>query len=79
MKKNNIAKLLPIINCVLKNAKSISINNTLFRLKCGFYSSIFFEKNTDPYFYLKIINTISINLQNMLIFCNKNFYYALKL
>ena len=61
------------------NAKNFSTGHTLFELNCGYYSCIFFEKDTDPCFKSKSADELSAALQDLMTVCRENLYYAQKL
>lgn len=50
-----------------------------FEFNNSYYLYMFFEKNIDPHFYLKIANKLETKLQELLIICCKNLYHVEKL
>lgn len=74
--QNDEARLLTIAKFVYNYAKNVNINFTPFQLNCSYHSRMFFEKNIDFCPRLKPVNKLALKLQQLLIVCQKNLYYA---
>ena len=58
------------------NNKNANTGHTPFQLNSGYYSYIFFKKDTNCCSQLKTINKLSIKLQKLIIVYRKNLYHA---
>lgn len=47
---------------IYNNIHNTSTNHMLFELNCNYYPRMFFKKNTDSYFHLKIAKKLIIKL-----------------
>ena len=46
-----------------------------FELNCGYYFCVFFKENINPYSWLKIVNKLLAELQELMTVYRKNFYH----
>ena len=56
------------------NAKNANTGNIPFKLNFGYHLSIFFEENTNPRSWSKIVNKLSTELKKLIIICWENLY-----
>ena len=61
------------------NTRNASTGHIAFELNCGYHPHVFFKKNTNPHSQSKIANKLSIELQELMIICQKNLHHAQKL
>ena len=61
------------------NAKNTSFSYILFKFNCGYYFQMLYKKNIDFYFKSKSIKKLLVELRELIIVCQKNLYYTLKL
>ena len=78
-KQNNWAKLLLMTEFAYNNAKNANIGHTSFKLNCGHYSYVSFDKNINPCPQSKTANKLSTKLLELITIYQENLYHAQKL
>ena len=79
LKQNDWARLLPMAEFAYNNAKNASTGHTPFKLNCGYYPCISYEKDLDPRSKSKTAEELSSELRNLMAVCQQNLHHAQKL
>ena len=74
--QNNWVKLLPIAKFAYNNTKNASTGHIAFELNYGYHLCVFFKENNNPCLQLKTADKLSTKLEELMIVCQKNLYYA---
>ena len=61
------------------NTKNASTSHMPFKLNCGYYFRVFFEKDNNSCSQLKPANKLSIKLQELITICQKNLHHIQEL
>ena len=61
------------------NAKNASISHTSFKLNCGYYLRVSYEKNLNPRSKSKTAEELSSKLRNLIAVCQQNLYHTQEL
>ena len=54
----------------------MSLGYTRFELNCDYHFQMSYKENVDPRFKSKLADKLSAKLKELMIICQKNFYYA---
>ena len=79
IEQNDWARLLLIAEFAYNNAKNASTGYTPFELNCRYYPQVSYKKDLDPHSYLKTVEKLSSELQNLMAACQQNLHHAQKL
>ena len=64
---------------VYNNTKNVSISHTLFELKYDYYLYVSFKKDTNPCFWSKTADKLSVELQELMTIYWRNLHHAQEL
>ena len=78
-KQKNWAKLLPMAEFAYNNAKNASTGFTPFKLNCGYYPRVFYEKDLDPRSKSKTTEELSSELRELMTVRQQNFHHVQEL
>ena len=76
---NNWARLLPMTEFAYNNAKNASTGYTPFELNCSYHPQMSYEKDVNPRSQSKLANELSVELKELMIVCQANFYHTQEL
>lgn len=70
---------MPIAEFVYNNAKNANISHNPFILNYGYYPQILYKDNVNHYSKFKLADKLSVELRELMIICQENFYHAQEL
>ena len=74
--QNDWARLLLMTEFTYINSKNASRSHTTFKLNCGYNLRMLYSKKVDLRSQSKSADKLSVELRELMIVCQKNFYYA---
>ena len=77
--QNDKAKLLPMAEFALNNAKNASTGHTLFELNCGFHPRASYKEDVDPQSKSKAADELATELRELTTVCRENLQHAQEL
>ena len=63
---------------IYNSTKNATTGYTPFELNCGYHFCILYEEDINPCFKSKSVEKLSAELRELMIVCQKNFYYTQK-
>lgn len=74
--QNNWVNLLPMVEFMYNNVKNTSIGNTSFKLHCGFYPKIWFQKDVNPHSKSCLAKKLAKKRRVLIEVCYQNLFHA---